>query len=120
MSLGLGQTASLEPVVEAAVDVGVRALVGTTTDFCEASSEATKFYFQEPPLSGIITCTNNQDYSWNDTLIISPSYLDVLPSLGNGLISPLTFRKKKEEGSEEVDEKRKIGLMEMMDNYGEF
>jgi hypothetical protein len=32
MSLGLGQTASLEPVVEAAVDVGVRALAGTATD----------------------------------------------------------------------------------------
>jgi hypothetical protein len=30
--LGLGQTASLEPVVEAAVDVGVRALAGTTAD----------------------------------------------------------------------------------------
>jgi len=32
MSLGLGQTASLEPVVEAIVDVGVRALAGTATD----------------------------------------------------------------------------------------
>jgi hypothetical protein len=29
MSLGLGQTASLEPVVEAVVDVGVRAPAGT-------------------------------------------------------------------------------------------
>ena len=32
MSLGLGQTASLDPVVEAAVDVGVRSLAGTTAD----------------------------------------------------------------------------------------
>jgi len=32
MSLGLGQTASLEPVVEAAVDVGVRALAGIAVD----------------------------------------------------------------------------------------
>jgi len=32
MSLGLGQTASLEPVVEAAIDVGVRALAGTATN----------------------------------------------------------------------------------------
>jgi len=32
MSLGLGQTASLEPVVEAAVDVGVRALAGIKVD----------------------------------------------------------------------------------------
>jgi len=32
MSLGLGQTTSLEPVVEAAVDVGVRAFAGTATD----------------------------------------------------------------------------------------
>ena len=32
MSLGLGQTASLEPVVEAAIDVGVRALAGTVAD----------------------------------------------------------------------------------------
>jgi len=33
MSLGLGQTASLEPVVEVVVDVGVRAFVGTAADF---------------------------------------------------------------------------------------
>jgi len=33
MSLGLGQTASLEPVVEATVDVGVRALAGIEADF---------------------------------------------------------------------------------------
>ena len=32
MSLGLGQTASLEPVVEAAIDVGVRALAGIEAD----------------------------------------------------------------------------------------
>jgi len=32
MSLGLGQTASLEPVVEAAIDVGVRALAGTAAN----------------------------------------------------------------------------------------
>ena len=32
MSLGLGQTASLEPIVEAAVDVGVRALAGIEAD----------------------------------------------------------------------------------------
>jgi len=32
MSLGLGQTASLEPIVEAVVDVGVRAFAGTTAD----------------------------------------------------------------------------------------
>ena len=32
MSLGLDQTASLEPVVEAAVDVGARALAGTVAD----------------------------------------------------------------------------------------
>jgi len=32
MSLGLGQTASLEPVVEAAVDIGVQAFAGTAAD----------------------------------------------------------------------------------------
>jgi len=32
MSLGLGQIAFLEPVVEAAVDVGVRPFAGTATD----------------------------------------------------------------------------------------
>jgi len=32
MSLRSGQTASLEPVVEAAVDVGVQALAGTVAD----------------------------------------------------------------------------------------
>jgi hypothetical protein len=32
MSLGLGQTASLEPVVETTVDVGFRALARTTAD----------------------------------------------------------------------------------------
>jgi len=32
MSLGLGKTASLEPVVEAAVDVGIWALAGTAAD----------------------------------------------------------------------------------------
>ena len=32
MSLGLGQTASLEPIVEAAIDVGVRALAGIEAD----------------------------------------------------------------------------------------
>jgi len=32
ISLGLGQTASLEPVVEAAIDIGVRALAGTAAD----------------------------------------------------------------------------------------
>ncbi|KEH33509.1 hypothetical protein MTR_3g040830 [Medicago truncatula] len=42
MSLGLGQTASLEPVVEVVVDVGVRALARTAADFCEATSEATR------------------------------------------------------------------------------
>ena len=35
MSLGLGQTASLKPVVEAVVDVGVQALAGTATDFAK-------------------------------------------------------------------------------------
>jgi len=32
MSMGLGQTASLEPVIEAVVDVGVRALAGIEAD----------------------------------------------------------------------------------------
>ena len=32
MSLRLGQTVSLKPVVEAAADVGVRALAGTAAD----------------------------------------------------------------------------------------
>jgi hypothetical protein len=32
MSLGLGQIASLEPVAEAVVDVGVQTLAGTATD----------------------------------------------------------------------------------------
>ncbi len=32
MSLGLGQAASLEPVTEAAVEVGVQAFVGTAAD----------------------------------------------------------------------------------------
>jgi hypothetical protein len=35
MSLGLGQIASLEPVVEAAIDVGVQAFVGTAADYAE-------------------------------------------------------------------------------------
>jgi len=32
MSLGLSQSASLDPVVEDAVDIGVRALAGTAAD----------------------------------------------------------------------------------------
>jgi hypothetical protein len=35
MSLGLGQTASSEPVVKADVDVGIRTFTGTAADYSE-------------------------------------------------------------------------------------
>ncbi|KEH16291.1 transmembrane protein, putative [Medicago truncatula] len=39
---GFGQTASLERVVETAIDVGVQPLAGNAADFCKATSEATR------------------------------------------------------------------------------
>jgi len=42
MSLGLGQTASLEPVVKTVVNVGVRALAETAADSAKLTSETTR------------------------------------------------------------------------------
>jgi hypothetical protein len=56
MSLGLGQTAFLEPVVEAAVDVGVRALAETMAG---PTSETTRVLSpSDSAWSVVISCSD--------------------------------------------------------------
>jgi len=62
------------------------------------STHVDRYTSKIPPLSGVITCTKTEEYSWPGTMI-PPSYLIFLSSPGVGIYLTTHEERRKKRGN---------------------